>query len=707
MNNSGDKFVKNLFITDIMKCLFSLLFFICSYFSYAQLDSIHYLQPLGMHDYTHAPDTEYVYLSTNSKDDIEVKVTFPDELTIPRMVVKYGNSSSNLVVTNGIIKFNNQTPVRLYFSNVGSTALTFGNTPILRKIEDLGKVLSSNKVGLLFKSKKLFYVNYRSKNLSQAGSMLSKGLVSKGKNFLWGGTPIENTTNTTIYSNIVSFMAIEDNTIINLKGYDKGIVFYLNGVKKTADSELIITLNKGESYILLAPGEGSIVQNDGWLGSKITSDKDIMVTVGAMLLQGYVDTSGDIAFDQIIPIEKLGNEHILMIGNGAVEYENAIVVAVEPNTKIYLNDKIKDYNFDFNDPEYVLPSANYTLQNIGDYVIIKGNVGYKNGVMRILSDKNVYVYQKVYGLDFRATPSFMFIPPISCNGQNVIDLIPDASLIGDVRYTSSKLSILAKKGESFIPQVKSDNNNVPLTSGPKNVTGNSNWVAYVYDVNTATTGGNLKITSTGTVQAQILGANGAAGFGGYYSGFGDVPKLPSFVENVRFGNVCTGDTGRSVISPKVDLVNGSKIEWFKNDVLIKNANSGVYTIPETDTEPAEYKMVVTYADGCSYYSESVLTTKCPCTKVPSVVGGKIFGGNVVISTSKKTDTNIPNSVNNSFITLKSNDKGMVMTRISNPETEIKSPELGMIVYDTTVNCFKLYNGKEWKCLRQKCYDYDN
>ncbi|KFF04275.1 hypothetical protein [Flavobacterium reichenbachii] len=54
--------------------------------------------------------------------------------------------------------------------------------------------------------------------------------------------------------------------------------------------------------------------------------------------------------------------------------------------------------------------------------------------------------------------------------------------------------------------------------------------------------------------------------------------------------------------------------------------------------------------------------------------------------------------------LESNNKGFVLTRISSPETAIANPVTGMLVYDTTVNALKLYNGTGWKLLEQACPD---
>lgn len=690
-----------------MKQLLSILTFFVYQFSYAQLDSIHYLQPFTSPTIATYVKEEFIYLSTDSQENIDIKITLPDEVTIPRMVVTYGKSTIKDIVTDGHVTINNSTPAKLFFSNSGTTLLAGSKTPIAIDKSNSGMVLMADKVGLLLKSNKSFYVNYRARSENQAGSVLAKGQIAKGQFFLWGGLEHEINRSDNIFASFATMMAKEDNTLVTISGYESGIKFYSGSTEYTPGSEITFTLNKGESYILNVNHQGtSAIQKKGWIGTQIRSSKDIFVTVGSVLIQGSASANGDIAFDQITPVDLLGNEYILMQGNGSGDRERAMIIATEPNTKLYFNDKISDPNYSFSDSNYDLPKPDAILENIGDFINVKGSVGYKNGVMRILSDKNIYVYQKVYGADNHTTPSFIFIPPVSCNGQNEIDLIPDANRIGNLRYTSSKLSILARNGESFKPIVTSDGiRNVPLTTGPLEVKGNPNWSVYVYNVGSADYGGDLKITSLGTIQVQIFGANGDAGFGGYYSGFSSPPILPLEVDYKRFEKVCTGDTGSTLLKLLATNYTGS-IKWYKNDILIESATSDTYRVPETDTEPAVYKMVITLSDGCSYYSESVESQRCPCVKEPNTNTGVTYPGIVGISTTENTETNWPNNINNAFLALQSNDKGLVMTRNPNPESAIENPQLGMIVYDTDDNCFKLYNGTEWKCLRKKCYDYD-
>lgn len=63
----------------------------------------------------------------------------------------------------------------------------------------------------------------------------------------------------------------------------------------------------------------------------------------------------------------------------------------------------------------------------------------------------------------------------------------------------------------------------------------------------------------------------------------------------------------------------------------------------------------------------------------------------------------PGSINNGFIVMESKNKGFVITRVANAAA-IADPKEGMLIYDNTANCIKLYNGTVWGCIQQYCPD---
>ena len=67
----------------------------------------------------------------------------------------------------------------------------------------------------------------------------------------------------------------------------------------------------------------------------------------------------------------------------------------------------------------------------------------------------------------------------------------------------------------------------------------------------------------------------------------------------------------------------------------------------------------------------------------------------------------PSNLNNALLALESKEKGLVLTRMANPEVAIgtgANAVQGMLVYDTDDNCLKLYNGTAWNCITKGCPD---
>lgn len=668
-----------------------LVFFLFNFY-HSQLDKVHYLQPIIFGDYTTATIVEeYVYLSTPSATNITVNVKLADDTTVPRLSVYDITAATSTVVTNGVVTLSNSRPVRLSVINTSNAILPPGQTPLTMAANKAGTIITANTGGMIFRSNDNFFVNYRGASGSQAGSVLTKGKVALGKNFFWGGTPNEFTTSVAEVGNMASIMATEDNTVITVSNIDTGTEF-INGSSTTpiTGNTVTRTLNKGQSFVLYAKVKtGTLsIQDTGWLGAKITADKNIAVTVGGLMQQGSIDTgtnsdNRDFAVDQLVPVEQLGNEYIVMQGNGGA-YERVIVIATEANTTLRMNGNT---------------AVNYTLNNAGDYAIVPATF-FTNKNMYLKTNKAVYVFHKLFGSAALNTNSFMFIPPISCFGQTSVNMIPDAKQIGNTIYPNTELAVLAAAGASNIPTVTVGGTNITAISNAA-VPGNSNWISYRYNIADAVPAAgnikNVKISSAGTIQAELLGANNAAGFGGYYSGFGTSPIL-SISMNTQYLRPCTSSTGSTILSVTSGLGN---YQWYKNNSPISGATSNTYAIPLADTSAAEYNVIVNVAGGCTLYSNVVKSFACPCYKAGATGTPEIT--KIGISTREvKSSPNWPADVNNGFVALESNDKGMVITRIPDPETAIKNPVDGMIVFDTDDVCLKVYNGTKWDCINQTC-----
>ncbi|MGL4584932.1 MAG: Ig-like domain-containing protein, partial [Flavobacterium sp.] len=96
------------------------------------------------------------------------------------------------------------------------------------------------------------------------------------------------------------------------------------------------------------------------------------------------------------------------------------------------------------------------------------------------------------------------------------------------------------------------------------------------------------------------------------------------------------------------------------------------------------------------YGSGLKRIACPCIRTP-LNGAPNGTTNVGISTNTIVNSNWPTNIPNAALVLDSNSKGMVISRIKNVITDIKAPIEGMIAYDETDKCVKLYNGDNWDC----------
>lgn len=121
------------------------------------------------------------------------------------------------------------------------------------------------------------------------------------------------------------------------------------------------------------------------------------------------------------------------------------------------------------------------------------------------------------------------------------------------------------------------------------VTGNSNWVIYRYAVGTIEPDiiwKQLRIKSKSAIQAELIGAVSAAGFGGYYSGFGEIPKI-------QIEGTANGCVKQSTLSVASGL---GVYQWYKNGSPIIGENSASYVMSVNDSYPAEECKISTCRD---------------------------------------------------------------------------------------------------------------
>jgi len=326
-------------------------------------------------------------------------------------------------------------------------------------------------------------------------------------------------------------------------------------------------LNEGESYTL-SGYTNHIANYDGFIGALVNSDKPIIVNTGNAL-GGFSGSNGrDYTIDQIVPVKEVGSEYIVVEGNGISTTERPMVISTEPNTDVFING-----NF------------HTTLVNAGDYVLINNSnyIGTSHRNMYIYTSKKVYLYQFLAGSTSEATVGMNFIPPLSCFFQREVDLIPSVDEIGNTSYSGDIIAV-TRTGATLTV------NDNPISQSPETIVGNPNWVTYRLSGYT----GDVTIASSDAVSVGLFGFNGSAGFAGYYSGFGAIPKdtdidvcdtglTDLFLEidgNAIEGGVWTNPNGAShsgIFDPSIDVI-GSYNYFLNSACAIIDINVTVLNI---------------------------------------------------------------------------------------------------------------------------------
>ena len=546
------KFKKNInqWLTDIsITLVFGLFAILFSNLAVGQLSDLHYLPPLKQVSSGTVVSSQAIYLSTPETTSFSINV-YQGVSTEPLVVLTISNTSPAKYI--------------LPSNDNDITLVTNNNT---------GVVLSDS--GLRFESQggQKFYVNYRGSSGSQAVSLTTKGRQAMGTAFKWGGIPNQSDGGSTNTSTTLGIMATEDNTVVDIFGYNPNSRFRLQGnpVGLTQDN-IQVTLNKGQSYVMEAIVYQDVANIDGWLGASITSSKKIVISNGGMLMRSFIGSGGwDGGIDQPIPENVIGKEYVFVRGNGMSYTEFPVLIATQNNTKIYVNGD----------------STPFATINNGDYVTIPTSyysTGSAGGNIFVEASKEVYAYQNTAGSTSDATSGMNFISPVNCLMPSVFDNIPD------VRDAAGKA---LDGGVTLVVAANTPNSEIIITHGggtliaesltERPVVGSSDWKTFYAPGLT----GNVSIASTGPIAVGFLGASGVVGMAGYFSGFDTVPVVEV---DISGGGCLPGAT--------LEVTEGfTSYTWYRDGVVLPDETSSTYAPPIA----GDYYVVVTKG-SCTYES---------------------------------------------------------------------------------------------------------
>ncbi|MDR6846122.1 T9SS type B sorting domain-containing protein [Flavobacterium granuli] len=528
---------------------------------FAQFSKTHYIPPLiSANGFV---EDHYLYISTPSLTNVNFKI-------IP-------NGGS---VIYGTVNSNN--PYR-YDIGTGDNTQLFTPTTITGVVTNKGYVIEAED---------LIYVSVRvnagidtNGGYNHAGGLVSKGNSALGTIFRLGAmlNPLFDIT----LLNFASILATENGTKITISSLQYGTML-LN--QPNFSGPISVTLNKNESYVLALQnydGGNKISNSSKIIGALVTSNKPVVVNSGSFggsnstetrLNQNdgeFVPTGRDVGFDQIVSLEKTGKEYVFVKGIGTDELERVLLVAHSDNTQIFLNGNVSPFK---------------TLSK-GEYLVLDGSQ-FINGNLYVTATENLFAYQSIGGSDSPANQNLFFVPPINCSTPNTVDNIPKIQSIGGTSF-SGVLNIVTESGATVLL------NNNPIATSPIAITGNSKFVRYtVYGLS-----GNIAVKSTKQVYVSYFGTNGAATYGGYYSGFDLKPEIVTGKISLA-NSSCIPN-----VSLKINTLSSyDSFQWYKNDITIPFATDNNYT----PTEPGFYQVKGSIS-GCisDVFSDKIPVSECP------------------------------------------------------------------------------------------------
>lgn len=578
-----------------MKKILVLLFVFSSLSCLAQFSKTHYIPPITAQN--NLAEDQYLYISTPSLTNVNFKI------------IEIGGTIITGVVSNAVP----------YVYSIG----TGNGTQLFTSKNNIGIV--SNK-GFIIEAEDLVYASVRvnsSRNnnngtYNHAGGLVSKGNSALGKTFRLGAMLNPNVDNSLL--NFASILSTENNTSVTISNIPVGTVF-TDGTVYTVP--IVITLNKNESYVMALEnyaGNNFPSNSSKMIGALVETNKPVVVNSGSFGGSNSTSANGrDVGFDQIVPSEKTGKEYIFVKGIGADDLERVLLIAHNPNTIVYLNGS-------------ATPFA--VLINAGDFVAIDGSQ-FSNGNLYVTTSENVFAYQSIGGTAVPANQNLFFVPPLNCATPNSVDNIPYIESIGNITFDGG-LNIVTEKGAL----VKI--NGVVTTETPVDITGNSGFVRYTING----LYGNVAVKSDKQVYVSYFGTNGAATYGGYYSGFDLKPEI---ISEIKVG-------ASSNCIPNVDLKISTlsaynSFQWYKNDVAIPGATNNSFT----PTQPGFYHVVGSIS-GCV---SDVVSDKIPVSSCPTNMDNDIAYDNIDLDNDNDGITNCTESYGSQNINISNPNNGNI------------------------------------------------
>lgn len=545
------------------KCLLNFaLTILFSVGCFAQFSKTHYMPPLS-NSSSIPTGPQYLYIST------------PSITPITYQIKQLGSTIITGTVSRDI-------------PAVFDTSINGNTNQFVIESSALNTVLSDR--GYIIEAQDVIYVSGRliDDSGNQAGAVVSKGLAALGKTFRIGGmTNSLNSSYGAIHQTFIAVLATENNTTVTFSNIGAGAV--LIGNAAVGNTPPPVVLNAGQSYVIAVQGP-TAANRAALIGSLVSSDKPIAVNCGSFLGSNGELGNVDMGFDQIVSAERTGKEYIFVKSTGQNNVERVLLIANEDGTTVFLNGG----------------GAPTATLNAGQYVNLTGVSYNSNGIMYVSTNKNVFAYQSVGDgtLPSQANQELFFVPPLSCETPKEINNIPFIEQIGTRSFTG-RVTLTTKTGSTLNFIVNGTPYSLSgliasgaIVTGPTSVSGNAAYECYTIKG----LGGNVSVLSSTQLYLAAYGSDGAATFGGYYSGFTFKPEVVLQPVNVAQANCIPN------VELKVSAVTGfDQFQWYFNGNAISGATTNIYS----PTQPGYYKVKATLS-ACSVdlFSDEIPVSNC-------------------------------------------------------------------------------------------------
>jgi hypothetical protein len=216
-------------------------------------------------------------------------------------------------------------------------------------------------------------------------------------------------------------------------------------------------------------------------------------------------------------------EYLLIKGDSFNSIENALIIANDNNTLIYVNNSIMPISLD-----------------AGEHIFVEGDQFTNNpsasiDYLYLRSNKNIYVFQGTgkkgsavgsFGNQqihwYGANQGMFFVPPLSCTNVGDVESIARIDEVDDNSKFSGSLFVLSSYGSTVEVNGQSISSALNLISDPGPIqTSTANYQIHRID----DLAGDVSIIGSEELYVSYYNVNNTATSGAFYSGFNLEPKI--------------------------------------------------------------------------------------------------------------------------------------------------------------------------------------